>query len=548
MKINRYHCILFLILLFGCLIRFNNLDKPTGLWYDEITIYSIASSKTLSGMLSADIHRFLLFPLYYIIYHFWLTIWGNSDFLIRCMSVFCDILSLICTFFVGKYAAKSCDCDENRTGLIYFTLYSINSLLIYYSQEAKFYSLSLLFINLILLFWIKYIKNPSKNNFILFYFFNFTLILTYTSQCLFVLLMYFITIIYFLKNKIKINQKQIFIFPSMFIPIIWFSYIVPNYFSGNFDAVSFDLSFILVLIQNFFSPILNSLQNNLTNYVSIFLLNIFKLPFLIFVLFPIVYMFYALIKSLKETILSKYLFILGISYILIHLLLTLTTNYNVLVRYLILVLPIFLLICSIGISKQKKLFTFIIYVCICLVILISPYSSTKIPRPDGYKQLGEILKSNEVPQAANFILPIRTNLLDKYYYIEGNRYSLYALNNEEFQKTYLTKEEIDSLKTDKHKAYKQYFENMDISEEFDKLVYEKFIKYGTCVIITDKTISMWNNEQIKAIAESNKYENSPIQVLRLSKLNNDLISVFQKYMKLTTKFENNTWAIYVFSK
>ncbi|MEE3350364.1 MAG: hypothetical protein VZR09_10050 [Candidatus Gastranaerophilaceae bacterium] len=547
MKANKWYFGLFIILIIGGLIRLINLDKFGGLWYDEITIYSIASAKGFWGMLNVDSHRFLLFPLYYIIYHLWLIIFGNSDIAIRFMSCFFDIASLVCTFFVGKELAKNCVCEENKTGLIYMGLYGINSLTIYYAQEAKFYSLSLLFVNLIVLFWLKYIKNQSTKHFTLFYFANLALILAYTSQCLFVMLLYIATIIYFLKSKIQLPVKQVIIFPSVFIPVIIFALIIPQYFSGNFDAVSVDLSFILLIIQNFFSPVLNSLQNNINNYGSIFIANIFKIPFLIFVLFPITYMLYSLFKSLKKKSASNYLLIVGLSYIFIHLLLTYTTNYNVLVRYCIPVLPVFLMVCSTGISRQKKLNAFFIYILVCLIVLISPYSATKIARPDGYKQLGELLKNNNIPQSADFILPIRTNLLDKYYLIDGNRYSLYTLNNEDFQTTYLTENEINDLKSNKYSAYKRYFQSNNVSKAFENLVCENFVKNKIIVLITDKTISMYNDEQLKIIAGSNKYENFPLQFLRLSKLNNDLVSVLKKHSKQTDIIENNSWAIYVFN-
>lgn len=42
------HTILFLlILIVGIFFRLINLDKPSGLWYDESTIYSIASQHTI---------------------------------------------------------------------------------------------------------------------------------------------------------------------------------------------------------------------------------------------------------------------------------------------------------------------------------------------------------------------------------------------------------------------------------------------------------------------------------------------------------------------
>ena len=125
---------------------------------------------------------------------------------------------------------------------------------------------------------------------------------------------------------------------------------------------------------------------------------------------------------------------------------------------------------------------------------------------------------------------------------------MYILNNEEFQKTYLTNEEISNLKSNSNKfnVYKRYFQNNSISKDFEQLVSQSFIKNKPIVLITDKTICIYSNEQIKQIANSNFYNQVPLQFLRLSRLNNDLSSVLQKKMKLTTKIETPNWKIEIF--
>ena len=187
----------FIILCIGIIIRLINLDKLTGLWYDEITIYSIASQNSISDMFNTDSHRFLLFPLYYLFYHLWLFIFGHSDLVIRLMSVFFDISGIISAYFVGKEIAKRCNINEYKCGHICMLLFALNSLLIYYAQEAKFYSMTTFIINLIILQWLKYIDERTDKNFILLFLANMFLILTYTTQCILVFILYIATILYF---------------------------------------------------------------------------------------------------------------------------------------------------------------------------------------------------------------------------------------------------------------------------------------------------------------------------------------------------------------
>ena len=125
MKKQTNYILFGIILILGIIFRLINLDKSGGLWYDEATIYSIASQHGISGMFNADSHRFLLFPFYYIIYNIWITIFGDSDLVIRLMSVFFDTLGIITAYFVGVQFGKNFGKNSNKTGLIYMLLYAI---------------------------------------------------------------------------------------------------------------------------------------------------------------------------------------------------------------------------------------------------------------------------------------------------------------------------------------------------------------------------------------------------------------------------------------
>ena len=178
-----------------------------------------------------------------------------------------------------------------------------------------------------------------------------------------------------------------------------------------------------------------------------------------------------------------------------------------------------------------------------------PSSALFIQRPDGYKTLADFLKVNNIPNNANFILPIRENLLDKYYKIRGEKLSLYILNSDAAQKTYLTNDEINGLKNDngnKQIYYKRFLTNDKISEEFIKFVDEKFSVNKPIVLITDKTICVFNNQQISQIVQSSHYSNYALQFLRLSKLNNDLLKVLKSRFKRYDVYNSDMWDVHVF--
>ncbi len=531
------------ILCLSFLFRIIHLDKTGGLWYDEATIYSIASQAGISGMFNADSHRFLLFPLYYLIYHCWINLFGNSDIIIRFMSVFFDMLAIITAFFTGKELGKFINKDSAKVGFCYMALYGINSTFIYYAQEAKFYSLTFFLINLVLIFWLKFLRSNSNKNLYILTLLNITLLLTYTSQILFILLLFFATIFYMLKNK-ELKTFQISILSISFLPAIIFSILFKSYYSGNFDAVTYDNSFILLAIQNWFSPLLAGLQNNIPQYNIHLLNNIFNIQLWIFVIFPVSFILYAIINSLKNYKITRYIFSIGILYVIVHICLTVFSNhYTVLVRYTLPILPLLLLTASAGIELKKKILISL-YIIVNIFAIVSITGAPNIPRPDGYKVIADTLKAENISPNFNYILPIRTNLLDKYFNIQGKRISLYILNSVEAQQTYLNKEEINN--PNKYHKLQRFLCDENISKEFENYVYNNFISNNNLILLKDNSITMFSNEQIKAIVNSENYQQYPIQFLQLSKLNNDLITILSKKMHIKQIYRINNWEIFIF--
>ena len=553
MKNNiKYYIFLVLIIIFGFAIRLINLDKNGGLWYDEITIYSI--SQNFSG----DLKRFLQFPIYYVFYKFWICILGNSDFVIRLMSVIFDILSLFMTFILTKNIYKIFSNDEIQSikaGLVSSSLYAVNSSFIYYAQEAKFYSFTFFAVLLFFIFWIKFLdKNCSKINFVLFYLS--TLILLYSNTCQIVLIMFafiLMTVLFVKRNIIKQKLSYLMILSTVFIPLIIFIIRIKGYFTGNFDAVVFDNSFTLSVFQNYFSPILIGVQNNVLNYQKFLIKHLLDIKYLVYVLIPVIISIFGILYSVKKSVICRYLFLICSLYLVFHLILPLFSSYKPLVRYTLFVLPIFISLLAVGLkvltNKYLKRCLFAVLIFINTFCLILPSSALFIQRPDGYKTLADFLKVNNIPNNANFILPIRENLLDKYYKIRGEKLSLYILNSDAAQKTYLTNDEINGLKNDngnKQIYYKRFLTNDKISEEFIKFVDEKFSFNKPIVLITDKTICVFNNQQISQIVQSSHYSNYALQFLRLSKLNNDLLKVLKSRFKRYDVYNSDMWDVHVF--
>lgn len=171
-----------------------------------------------------------------------------------------------------------------------------------------------------------------------------------------------------------------------------------------------------------------------------------------------------------------------------------------------------------------------------------------MPRPDGYRLLAEGLLKNQVDADWDFVLPIRTELLDKYFDINGKRLSLYVLNSPEAQKTYLSESEINGIRNDanKNSYYKRFLASDTITPEFTKYIKDEFVNGKSLVVLKDNSICMFTNDQLKIIVKSENYDRYPLQFLRLSKLTNDMITVLKTQMKLVDDFSIGNWEIFVF--
>lgn len=128
----RIRLILIVILLVAFLLRVYDLGHES-IWMDEAFSVSVAKLDFL-GIIKGtakDLHP----PLYYLLLHFWIKLFGISEFTIRFMSV---IFGVFTVFMVYKIGAQIFSKDA---GLLSALLIALSIFNIFYSQEARMYSL-----------------------------------------------------------------------------------------------------------------------------------------------------------------------------------------------------------------------------------------------------------------------------------------------------------------------------------------------------------------------------------------------------------------------
>ena len=143
------------ILMLGAALRFYALDFQS-LWNDELYSLTSSSYDNLQALILTDTanpHP----PLYDMTLHFVRQVLGDSEFAVRLPSAICGVLSISLIFLVGRrlYSYKE--------GLIASAIMAVSWCPIYFSQEARSYSMLLLLTLLTTYLWASLISSLKRN-------------------------------------------------------------------------------------------------------------------------------------------------------------------------------------------------------------------------------------------------------------------------------------------------------------------------------------------------------------------------------------------------
>ncbi|MFQ8626600.1 MAG: hypothetical protein ACLSA2_09180 [Candidatus Gastranaerophilaceae bacterium] len=89
------------IIILGLVLRLIFINKPDGLWNDEYISWMIASTPFADGFIQA-VKSQCHMPFYYLYLKFFMTLFGDSDLLLRLTSVLAGVLSVIAMYFAGR--------------------------------------------------------------------------------------------------------------------------------------------------------------------------------------------------------------------------------------------------------------------------------------------------------------------------------------------------------------------------------------------------------------------------------------------------------------
>lgn len=144
------------ILILGIILRVINLNQS--LWLDEATSVKAAQLSffdIVTKFSPGDFHP----PLYYLLLKGWGSIVGFGEVQVRSLSILFGLGAVFVIFLIGKLI------KNEKTGLTASLLLATSPLHIYYSQEARMYSLSTFLTTLAFFFFLKILRHENIKNY-----------------------------------------------------------------------------------------------------------------------------------------------------------------------------------------------------------------------------------------------------------------------------------------------------------------------------------------------------------------------------------------------
>ena len=143
-----------LVIALGIVVRFPTLNQQS-FWYDEAATWRIVAHG-LGHVFATVPQTESTPPLYYVLLWGWSRVFGIGEVGLRSFSAVCSTLTIPVVWLIGRRLVS------DRAGLIAALLTAVNPLLFWYAQEARAYSLLLLFSAVALLAFVGVLQAPTR--------------------------------------------------------------------------------------------------------------------------------------------------------------------------------------------------------------------------------------------------------------------------------------------------------------------------------------------------------------------------------------------------
>lgn len=201
-----------LVLLLSAFIRFINIDQS--LWLDEaINVFAVKSHGYRDLIINYSLGDFHP-PLYHVILKITLNFFPNTEIFARLPSIIFGVATVFILYLLGKKLF------ERKTAAIAAILLATSPLHIYYSQEARMYSLAAFLVSLSVYFFVSLLKKETLFNW--FGFVAATSLMLYSDYLPYLMIPTYIAYLFFFRKSIPKPILKTF-FPAFLLIFLFIS-------------------------------------------------------------------------------------------------------------------------------------------------------------------------------------------------------------------------------------------------------------------------------------------------------------------------------------
>ncbi len=512
-----------LITILGFILRMINLDKDGGLWNDEYVSWSIAAIPFGKGFIKGVLTQCHM-PFYYLYLKFFNLI-SNNDTFLRFSSVIPSVASIPIMYIVGKEKSK-------LTGYMCAIFTALSSLLIYYAQEVRFYSILFLFSALSLYFTVRIIKKPRKRNLIGLLISNFLILFTHTIGFVYV----FFDLL-FISYKLKKLYKK-FIYNVWIITGITFLCVLPLtikilFFTNSLSQWWSNLNFyrIVQVFCDYFSPVIS----NVSVIENVHNIDVTA----IFLIVPTLIAFAVIAAGLidKNLRYNNQIVLIPLAVFFVALFASAIGKLSINAKYIIEIYPILILIFCSTINSCNKIWfkaaIFIVFISFHAGFILSPNYASKLQREEGNKYVADLISSAKLKKGDFIVITYYPkHRFTKYFDFNNfNTTEIYKGNFNYYYTPFLTSEEAIKEGKNKYRATflnslapVKEFTGSTLIENLNKEVYFNMKPGQKVTFIFLDSVSFLDEYMFKIIVtDKNNYQRAALPYLIFSNIRNEII-------------------------
>ncbi|MBN1357709.1 glycosyltransferase family 39 protein [Candidatus Bathyarchaeota archaeon] len=384
--------LILLICVLGFFLRFNNLGGES-YWFDE-TMSLYFSQQDLGAIINPPSYEAHIPPLYYLMLHFWIGLFGTSEFAVRSLSAIFGVLSIFALYKLGKTLFNV------KIAVYSSFILAISIFQIYFSQEARMYSLLMLTTLLSIFFFVKSLNENRKRYWVSYIIASILMLYTHAYGIFIIILQFFCLLIYYRHEKgvFKKGFTALSLITAGFFPwLIKLLDVTPYVLEGS-SAIGWipqpDIILIIGTITVFCNSSVVSILVFGYSLRSIFTLNNLKKRFANSSSLENLKRIKACVFNSSNFSITFCFMWIGIP-IILALLISFIFQPIYLPKYLILVSPAFYLLVSKGLANKNRKLRYILLLILLIDSAVIAYSYYTNPNKEQWREAAFYVQEHE---------------------------------------------------------------------------------------------------------------------------------------------------------